>query len=115
MSTKVVEAGTECYIEAVFRAAPEAVTATSTVVTFTVSAPDGTLTSVSSPNAAITGPTAGSQTVDGVALTTTTWIYKTAPLLQAGTYSVEAQSTAGILAATRSRIVVPSFAPFATP
>lgn len=111
----VVEAGTECYVKAVFRATPEAITAASTAVTFTLSAPDGTLTTVSSPNAAITGPTAGSETVDGVALTTTTWVYKTAALAQSGAYTVEAQSTAGILAASRSRIVVPSFAPFLTP
>lgn len=115
MTAAIVEAGSEMYVESVFVATVHAPLATSTAVTFSLSAPDNTLTTVTSPNAAITGPTAGTDTVDGVTVATTTWVWKTPILMQSGRYAVEAQSTAGILVAKRSIVKVPSFAPFATP
>lgn len=110
----IVEAGCDAYIETVFIATVHAPTAASTAVTFSLSEPDGTLVAVNSPNAAITGPTAGTDTIDGVTVTTTTWVWKTPVLDQAGRHSIETQSTAGILAAKRLTIIVPSFAPFIT-
>ena len=111
----IVEAGSDAYVETTFIATVHAPAATSTAVTFTLSEPDGTVTTVNSPNVAITGPTSGTDTVDGVTVTTTTWVWKTPVLDQAGRHAVESHSTAGIVAAKRSVIVVPSFEPFLTP
>lgn len=109
-----VEAGTEVYIPALITATVEAPAAQSTAITFSLSAPDGTLTTVSSPNAAITGPVAGTDP-DNPSLATTRWVYKTPVLMQAGNYAIEAQSTGGIAVAKRGRIHVPVFTPFLTP
>jgi hypothetical protein len=110
-----VDAGTEAYIEAVFRATSEAPTAASTAVTFSLAQPDGRVLSKTDADPEVTGPTAGTEVVDGVTLTTTRWVYKTPALALVGRYTVEAQSTAGMLVTKRGRLEVPTFAPFTTP
>jgi len=89
----------------------------STAITFSMMLPDGTsITPVSSPNADIVGPTAGTTTTPaGVVLTTTTWAWKVPLLAQSGTYTVRWASTAGLIAQDNSRIIVPLYTPFATP
>lgn len=108
----VVETGNEVYIKFVVTAPVIAPSATSTAVTFTIHYPDDTEVSVSSPNASITGPTAGTAVVDGVSCATTTWHYKTPAFTKVGNSTVRARSTAGILCSDDSTIYTPAFAPF---
>lgn len=91
-------------------------TDTSTAITFVMHLPDGTLTTpVSSPNADIVGPTAGTVSVNGVTLTTTTWAWKVPLLTQPGNHVIRWTSTAGLIAQDTIKLPVDDYAPFVTP
>jgi hypothetical protein len=114
----VAETGNRPWVSAVVTApnVPGHLTDASTAITFNMVKPDGTLaTPVSSPNADIVGPTAGTVVVNGVTLTTTTWFWKVPTLTLAGDHVIRWTSTAGCIAQDNSRLVVPSYAPFLTP
>jgi len=109
-----VETGNEVHVRFVITAPTITPAATSTAVTFTRHNPDGTEQTVSSPNAAITGPTAGTTTIDGTIVATTTWTWRTPTFTQPGVSTVRARSTAGMIASDNSAIVTPSYAPMST-
>lgn len=112
----VVETGNRPWIKAVVTAPNVTghLTDASTAVTFNMMLPDGTLgTPVSSPNADIAGPTAGTVVVNGVTLTTTTWFWKTPLIVQVGYHTVRWTSTAGVVAQDNAYFTTPPFAPFA--
>lgn len=116
----LVETGNRPWIAAEVAApnVPGHITEASTAITFSVMLPDATVsTPVSSPNADVAGPVAGTKvvTVNGVTttLTTTTWYWKMPLLVLSGNYTVRWKSTAGVIAQDNSRLVVPTFAPFA--
>lgn len=88
----------------------------STAVTFGMSKPDRTeITPISSPNADIAGPVAGTIVVNGVTLTTTTWYWKVPTLTQPGVHTIRWTSTAGVIAQDTAELSVSVFAPFAAP
>lgn len=113
----IVETGNRPWVKAVVTApnVPGHTTDTSTAITFVMHKPDATETApISSPNADIAGPVAGTTVVDGVTLTTTTWYWKVPLLTLPGDHTIRWTSTAGIVAQDNSTLSVPIFTPFAT-
>lgn len=92
-----VERGNWRYAQFVFTASSIDPSAASTTVTFSLTEPDGSLTTVTSPNAAITGPTPGASG----SLTTTTWVWKTPIFDQVGRHTIDCKSVGGIIAEHR--------------